>query len=98
MTANKLPLGGQLIKDLHLTECRVIPHYHDELERSEVCDWTFQVIGENVTSTEDSKGSISSLEIEKITNATYSFKNAFADNGITNDIIPFCLVTPATPR
>ncbi|XP_028408846.1 uncharacterized protein LOC114531439 [Dendronephthya gigantea] len=77
---------GELMKDLKLGECNIVPGYYDELERTEVCDWTFKVIGQNVTSKKDSKEITSSYEVEKIVNATYNLKNVLADSDIANNI------------
>ncbi|XP_028408854.1 uncharacterized protein LOC114531441 [Dendronephthya gigantea] len=86
ITANKLLSDDELVRDLHLTECRVMPRNNDELERAEVCDWTFEVIGENVTSTKDLNESSSSHEMEEIINATYNLKNILSDKGIANNV------------
>ena len=67
----------KVINDLHLVECRTIPRYHDQMERTEACDWTFLVTGQNVTLTEDTVKNKPFQEIQRIINAAYKLKKLF---------------------
>ncbi|XP_028418293.1 uncharacterized protein LOC114543561 [Dendronephthya gigantea] len=49
-TPNKTLLPEKIIKDLIPTSCRHILHREDEFGRTDTCDWTFSIIGDNVTS------------------------------------------------
>ncbi|XP_028408855.1 uncharacterized protein LOC114531443 [Dendronephthya gigantea] len=84
----RLTSGGELLKDLHATECNIITEYNDELERTQICDWTFRVFGENVTSTNKFKGSAESQDAEKLLNASYNLKNYFVEQ-IDNNLNAF---------
>ena len=43
-------LSGERIKVLHRTSCKMFKPNDDRFDRTDICDWTFSAIGENITS------------------------------------------------
>ena len=67
------------IRELHPTSCKIMTR-HDGFYRTEICDWTFSAVGENVTSNAI-LNSAPSLQIKRIISATFKIKKALGKLG-----------------
>ena len=67
------------IRELHPTGCRIITR-HDGFGRTEICDWTFSAVGENVTSNAILT-SATSQQMLRIISATFKIKKALGKLG-----------------
>ena len=68
------------IRELHPTSCKIITRHDNRFDRTEICDWTFSVVGENVTS-KAMLNSSPSQQIKKIISATFKVKKALGQLG-----------------
>ena len=73
-------LSEERIKGLHPTGCRIITRHNDRSSRTEICDWTFSVVGENVTS-HAVLNSTPSHQINRMIRATYQLKSLIGQSG-----------------
>ena len=80
------------IKGLHPTGCRIITQHNDRSSRTEMCDWTFSAVGENVTSNAVLNSS-PSHQIKRMIRETFKLKRLIGQlgNETSGDGITFSL-------
>ena len=68
------------IRELRATSCKIITRHDNRFGRTEICDWTFSVVGENVTSNAI-LNSAPSQQIKTIISVTFKVKKALGQLG-----------------
>ena len=78
-TNNNSQRVEERIRELHPTGCRIITR-HDGFDHTEICDWTFSAVGENVTSNAILT-SATSQQMPRLISATFKIKKALGKLG-----------------
>jgi hypothetical protein len=79
-TNNSSQPSEKRIKGLHPTGCRIITRHNGRSSRTEICDWTFSAVGENVTSNAVLRSS-PSHQINRMIRATFKLKRLVGQLG-----------------
>ncbi|CAB3992609.1 uncharacterized protein LOC113676378 [Paramuricea clavata] len=79
-TNNSSRPSEERIKELHPTGCRIITLHNGTSSRTEICDWTFSAVGENVTSNAVLNSS-PSHQIKRMIEATLKLKSLISQLG-----------------